>query len=63
MYGASLSFPQLKEYLATLTDAGLLDYLEEEKKYYTTKKGLYFLRIYKDVGSMLTARKNVSLHA
>lgn len=31
MYGAYLSFPQLKEYLDLLTDGGLLEYSGEEK--------------------------------
>ena len=57
MYTAFLSFPQLKEYLALLIDAGLLDYLKEEKKYYTTKKGIQFLKMYAEVGGMLSVRE------
>jgi predicted transcriptional regulator len=53
MYKAFLSFPQLKEYLELLQDGGLLDYVAEEKEYYTTEKGRQFLKMYKDVGQMI----------
>ncbi|WP_415282282.1 winged helix-turn-helix domain-containing protein [Candidatus Nitrososphaera sp. FF02] len=53
MYKAFLSFPQLKEYLELLLDGGLLEYVEEEKEYYTTEKGKQFLKMYKDVGQMI----------
>lgn len=53
MYRAFLSFPQLKEYLELLQDGGLLDYVAEEKEYYTTEKGRQFLKMYKDVGQMI----------
>lgn len=47
MYKAFLSFPQLKEYLDTLTDGGLLKYVEQERVYYTTEKGKRFIKICK----------------
>lgn len=53
MYKAFLSFPQLKEYLELLQGGGLLDYVAEEKEYYTTEKGRQFLKMYKDVGQMI----------
>jgi predicted transcriptional regulator len=53
MYKAFLSFPQLKEYLELLQDGGLLNYVAEEKEYYTTEKGRQFLKMYKDVGQMI----------
>jgi predicted transcriptional regulator len=53
MYRAFLSFPQLKEYLELLLDGGLLQYVEEEKEYYTTEKGRHFLKMYKEVGQMI----------
>lgn len=52
MYRSFLSFSQLKEYLELLTDSSLLEYSEEDKKYYTSEKGRYFLKMYKDVGQI-----------
>lgn len=57
MYRAFLSFPQLKEYLELLTDSGLLEYSEEDKKYYTSEKGRYFLKMYKDVGQIIAPKE------
>ena len=53
MYRAFLSFPQLKEYLAVLTDRGLLEYEEKDKEYVTTESGRRFLKMYKEVGQMI----------
>ena len=53
MYSAFLSFPQLKEYLGLLTDGGLLDYEDEERVYKTTDKGRRFLKMYREVDSMI----------
>lgn len=53
MYNALLSFPQLKEYLELLVDAGMLEYSEEERKYHTTEKGKSFLVMYNEVGKMI----------
>ena len=53
MYKAFLSFPQLKEYLGTLTDGGLLKYAEEERVYYTTEKGKRFIKMYREVDAMI----------
>ena len=44
MYGAYLSFSQLKDYLAVLQENGLLEYDAEEKNYKTTRKGAEFLK-------------------
>lgn len=56
MYRSFLSFPQLKEYLELMTDSGLLDYSEEERKYRTTNKGRHFLKIYHQVGSAIAPK-------
>jgi predicted transcriptional regulator len=56
MYDCFLSFPQLREYLELLEGNGALDYVEEERKYYTTKLGLRFLRAYKEMGLLITPR-------
>jgi len=44
MYGAYLSFGQLKEYLSILIANGLLERLEAENLYRTTEKGKKFIR-------------------
>jgi predicted transcriptional regulator len=52
MYKAYLSYAQLKEYLSTLTENGLLDYVETERTYKTTEKGNKFQRIYGEISRM-----------
>ena len=46
MYKAFLSYAQLKEYLALLSQNGLLEYLDADAKFKTTDKGIKFLAIY-----------------
>lgn len=46
MYKAYLSYAQLKEYLATLMESGLLQYDPQKSEYKTTGKGVKFLRVY-----------------
>jgi predicted transcriptional regulator len=53
MYLASISYPQLKEYLAVLTDRGLLEYVKEERIYSTTDRGRRFLKMYEEAGRMM----------
>jgi len=55
MYGASLSFVQLNEYLSFLLDANLLETVENAKKpiYKTTNKGLRYLQSYMEIGELL----------
>lgn len=43
MYGALLSYPQMKEYLILLTDKGLLHYDEDVRTFKITEKGLWVL--------------------
>ncbi|UVS69139.1 winged helix-turn-helix domain-containing protein [Nitrososphaera viennensis] len=54
MYNAFLSFPQLKEYLALLTENQLLEYASQNKnRYRTTEKGKRFLNSYREMQRML----------
>ena len=54
MYQAYVSYPQLKEYLTTLIETGLVRYSgEEEKTYHITEKGMRLLNMYKEVDSMI----------
>jgi len=59
MYGASLSFAQLSDYLSFLLDAGLLKTVETAKKtiYKTTNKGLLYLQSYMEIEEMLKKDK------
>ena len=53
MYRAFLSFPQQKEYLKLLIEAGMLEYIKDEKIYRTTKRGMTFLESYDQMRKML----------
>jgi predicted transcriptional regulator len=53
MYGAYLSYAQLKEYLAVLTENGLIEYQPDDQRYRTTEKGLRFLKTYSQIGQMV----------
>ena len=57
MYGAYLSYTQLKEYLSVLIENGLMEYQEGEQKYRTTQKGIEFLRTYDQIGQMMAVAK------
>lgn len=57
MYDSFLSFPQLSEYLEFLEQQGALDYVESERKYYTTKRGMDFLRGYREIGQLISPKK------
>jgi len=61
MYRAFLSFPQLNEYLELLTDSGLLEYSEGERKYHTSEKGRYFLKMYKDIGQTIAPKESKTM--
>jgi predicted transcriptional regulator len=54
MYGAYLSYAQLKEYLTVLVEGGLMEYVPGEQKYRTTHKGLQFLKSYDQIGQMIS---------
>ena len=59
MYGASLSFSQLGDYLSFLLDANLLKVAENPNRslYKTTKKGLRYLQCYMEIGELLKKEK------
>lgn len=52
MYDAYLSYAQLKEYLSVLIENALIVYIEGERQYRTTGKGLHFLGAYKQMDRM-----------
>ncbi len=49
MYGAYLSYAQLKEYLAFVQERDLVTYEEGLQLYRLTPKGLHFLNVYEEV--------------
>lgn len=53
MYKANLSYAQLKGYLITLTDKGLLSYDLNTNTLKTTEKGLRFLEIYNKLDDLI----------
>jgi predicted transcriptional regulator len=59
MYGASLSFAQLSEYLSFLLDANLLEIVESPNRtlYKTTNKGLLYLQSYMEIEELLKKEK------
>ena len=53
MYKAFLSYNQLKEQLAILTEKDLLRYDEDTRTFKTTEKGIRFLQIYNLIDEMI----------
>ena len=53
MYKAYLSYAQLKEYLAVLTENELLEHVPMEHVYKTTEKGIKFLRTFNQMGQLV----------
>jgi predicted transcriptional regulator len=52
MYHAILNFKQVTDYAALLTDAGLLIYLKENRRYGITEKGRRFLRLFNETSKL-----------
>ena len=59
MYGAYLSFTQLREYLKMLLDNGMLAFDGETMQYKTTDIGRNFVKMYDRIGQMFD-RKQLS---
>lgn len=53
MYGAFLSYPQLKGYLDLLLENDLLEHDANDKVYSTTARGIRFLDMYKKMDNMV----------
>jgi len=60
MYGAYLSYTQLKEYLAALTKNGLVEFDRMEQKCRTTERGLKFLKAHTQMLSLGGEMKEIS---
>jgi predicted transcriptional regulator len=59
MYKAYLSYMQLKEYLTTLTENGLIAYDSQQSEYRTTEKGVKFLVVYNHMSDLTGELKQV----
>ncbi len=55
MYQAILNFKQVTDYASYMTEAGLLSYLPQERKYAITDRGKQFLALFKETNSLLTS--------
>lgn len=53
MYNAYLSYAQLKEYLSVLLENDLLEYVQEERSFRTTSKGMHFLKTYTQIDNLM----------
>jgi predicted transcriptional regulator len=53
MYFAFLSYNQLNEYLSTLLENNLIEYLDGTKTFKTTEKGLHFLKMHNEIKKLL----------
>jgi predicted transcriptional regulator len=52
-FKAYLSYTLLKEYLALLLENDLLEYIEGERAFKTTPKGMYFLHTHEQMSEMI----------
>jgi predicted transcriptional regulator len=55
MYKAYLTHVQLKEFLASLMEKGLIEYNNLERIYTITEKGMHFLEVYNQLNQLHTS--------
>ena len=55
MYKAYLTHVQLKEFLASLMEKGLIEYHKLERIYTITEKGIHFLEVYNQLNQLQTS--------
>ena len=58
MYGAYLSYAQLKEYLSFVQEKDLLAYEDGLQVYRLTPRGLHFLNVYEEVKDIVSLEGN-----
>ena len=56
MYGAYLSYAQIKEYLEFLRGKNLISYEEGTQVYKLTDQGLHFLRVYDEISDLVSLK-------
>lgn len=58
MYSAYLSYAQVQEYLAFLTDRKLISFEDGSQEYKLTEQGLRFLRVYDEISQIVSLNNN-----
>ena len=61
MYKAYLSYAQLKEYLTTLIENGLIEHIPTEQQFRTTAKGLQFIKMYDQMAKVTGEMREISV--
>ena len=52
MYKAYLTHVQLKQFLSSLLERGLIEYQKEDRLYTITEKGMHFLKVYNQLSEL-----------
>jgi predicted transcriptional regulator len=60
MYEAYLSYAQLKRFLSSLLERGLIEYQKEDQLYTITEKGIHLLQVYNQLIQLQTSNNNMS---
>jgi predicted transcriptional regulator len=55
MYKSYLTHVQLKHFLSSLIEKGLIEYHKEDRLYTITQKGMYFLEVYNQLNQLHTS--------
>ena len=55
MYKSYLTHVQLKQFLSSLTEKGLIEYHKEDRLYTITEKGMHFLEVYNQLNELHTS--------
>jgi predicted transcriptional regulator len=58
MYEAYLSYIQLKRFLSSLLERGLIEYQKEDRIYTITGKGIHLLQVYNQLIQLQTSNNN-----
>jgi predicted transcriptional regulator len=56
MYKAYLTYAQLKLFLSSLLEKGLIEYQKEDRLYTITEKGMHFLQVYNQLNQLQTTQ-------
>ena len=55
MYKSYLGHAQLKQFLSSLLEKGLIEYQNEDRVYIITEKGTHFLQVYNELNELQTS--------
>ena len=59
MYFAFLSYNQLNEYLSILIENNLIEYLDGARRFKSTTKGLFFLKMHNELAELLQQNNTI----